>query len=56
MARRGLWNLTFDMRGGQTAQPAGHPLDGRVRRRAEAPLLPAFYEDSLEQAFGRREW
>ena len=25
--------LTFDMRGAQKAQPFGHPLDGRVRRR-----------------------
>jgi hypothetical protein len=25
------WNLTFDMRGAQKAQPFGHPLDGRVR-------------------------
>jgi hypothetical protein len=25
--------LPFDMRGGLTAQPARHPLDGRVRRR-----------------------
>ena len=25
--------LTFDMRGGLTAQPARHPLDGRVRQR-----------------------
>jgi hypothetical protein len=28
-----LWHLTFDMRGAQKAQPFGHPLDGRVRRR-----------------------
>ena len=28
-----LVGLTFDMRGAQKAQPFGHPLDGRVRRR-----------------------
>jgi hypothetical protein len=31
----GIWllGLTFDMRGARKAQPFGHPLDGRVRRR-----------------------
>ena len=30
---RSARRLTFDMRGAQKAQPFGHPLDGRVRRR-----------------------
>jgi len=34
--------LTFDMSGGLTAQPAGHPLDGVVRQRpARFAHLPA---------------
>ena len=34
--------LTFDMRGAQKAQPFGHPLDGRVRRRSRSRTAHGF--------------